>query len=148
MARPRPSAFKRISAKPYKRRRIVNRPEQTLQCHVADALRWLKPNCLWSSIPNEGKRSRLIGGMLKKMGMRPGMGDLVFLWSDGCGLIELKAPGETQSDNQIAVEKECIERGIRYAVCWSLDHVIDVLVRWGRLPPGTRERMRGVETKK
>lgn len=126
------------------KRRITRRPEQTLQIHVADALRWLKPDCLWSSIPNEAKRSKLIGWMLQRMGMRAGMGDLVFLWETGCGLIELKAPGKVQNENQREIERECVARRIPYEVCWSLDHVVEVLVRWGRLPAGSLQRIRGI----
>lgn len=127
-----------------KRRRIRNRPEQALQCHVADALRWLRPACIWFAVPNEGRRGYVAAAMLKRMGLRPGVSDLIFLWDEGSGAIEMKAPGEVQNDNQKDFEADCRRMGVPYEVCWSLDHVIDVLVRWGRLPPDTIQRLRGI----
>lgn len=76
--------------------------------------------------------------------LTPGAPDLVFLWRDGCGGIELKRPASASlfdkrakgkpSPEQVAFKQRCFELQVRYAICDSWEGVRDTLVSWGRLP--------------
>lgn len=97
--------------------------EETEQIHL---MIW----CTWAQakypeleaiyhIPNEGKRSKVTGGRLKSMGMRPGVPDICLPVPRGkfSGLyIELKKIGGKPTDNQI----DWLELLDRYGHCVAL----------------------------
>jgi hypothetical protein len=100
--------------------------------------------------PAEREMARRIVYQLKLDGaINPGAADLVFLWGDGCGCIELKRPATRDllskarrgelSEEQRAFRMRCFEHLIRHAVCESWADVRDTLIAWGRLPAGWRE---------
>lgn len=81
-------------------------------------------------VPNGGKRGAREGSKFKKMGVRPGVPDLVILPTkgDAC-FIELKAGKNTETDAQ----KEWgawLSLHYRYAVCRSVDEMLGVLAAW------------------
>jgi hypothetical protein len=105
------------------------------------------PNGIWIPARSKAEQdmARRIIHQLKALGqLTPGAPDLLFLWRDGSGGIELKRPAERrlfdrhqrgrQSDEQLAFEARCQQHGVRYAVCQSWDEVRDTLILWGRLP--------------
>jgi hypothetical protein len=114
-----------------------------------DALVIGSPNGIWipAGTAAEQEMARRIVHQLKALGqLTPGAPDLLFLWRDGSGGIELKRPPEArlfgrqprgrQSDEQLAFEARSERHGVRYAVCQSWDEVRDTLILWGRLPAG------------
>ena len=108
-------------------------PEASLQMAVVQHLMLRAPKgAIWFSVPNEGKRSPAIGAHLKRMGMLPGVADLVIcLPGDTPSFLELKAKGERQSDDQIAFQDLCRRNGSRYEVADNIDDALAVLRRWG-----------------
>ena len=118
--------------------RAALKNEQLLSFEVANMLRQAtldgRYRGVWTHIANEGKRTKLVGAVLKAMGLIPGAFDFVFVWPNGGGLIELKCPPFRPSDlnpNQKRYQQWCIERAVNHAVCTTTDEVWQTLVRWG-----------------
>lgn len=116
------------------------RGETGLSVQVANMLREYTLNgklkAVWTKIPNEGKRSRISGAILKAMGLIPGAFDFVFVWKDGGGWIELKLPDDTTSkfnENQRNFSAWCMHKDVNHALCRSPDEVAHVLKKWGAL---------------
>jgi hypothetical protein len=120
---------------PRARGRAINRPEQALQILVVDYLRQalIGQSRVWFC-PNGGHLTPAQRGIFKRMGLQAGVGDLHIIWeAGGYGVIELKRPGgaheirETQTDFGLAMTG-C---GHRFAVCDSLEGVVETLLSWG-----------------
>ena len=116
-------------------------PEADLQKAVCKFLGFaLGRGIVWLHPANE--RSNKIERMrLASLGVVPGVADLLFLWYEGHGAIELKAPGRKQSDEQIAWAALYKKTGGLYAVCKTVGAVEDALREWGLpLKASTRAR--------
>ena len=94
---------------------------------------------VFTSVPNESKRSTGYGGKLKRMGLQKGFPDLLIftrtLQVRGAGFvgiaIELKSSrGKVRPEQKEWLDKLVIENWLT-KVCWSLDEVIDFLESWG-----------------
>jgi hypothetical protein len=95
---------------------------------------------LYFSVPNE---SGLLGGRngssqqfatlarLKKMGLTPGVSDLVLGHQGRMFALEVKVGKGVQSENQKRFEAWCKECGIPYAVVHGVDDVTQKLKEWG-----------------
>ncbi len=103
--------------------------EEELQIQVAQ---WLNMwGVLWMHCPNEGKRSRRLGAKLKRMGLSPGVPDVLIFeaWQDGDfsghGIaIELKTAKGRLTTQQEQWLDDLERRGWLTAVCRSLDEVM------------------------
>lgn len=84
----------------------------------------------YAHIPNEGRRSRIAGSNLRRMGLRAGFPDLVVFGHFGCGVIELKTETGKIRPNQ----REWAERfqtfEIPHAICRSLEDVMTRVDAW------------------
>lgn len=84
--------------------------ERVLQRDAAlflDALQTCNKSIQWFHPPNEGKRTRITGGNLKKDGMRAGVPDLFILLPRGKLIqVELKSMAGIQSDQQKLWQRE------------------------------------------
>lgn len=105
-------------------------PEDDLQRQVVDFLSVSNLPCLWFAIPNGGKRSRTEAAIMKGLGVVSGAPDLAFHWKGGSGFIELKSIAGRQSINQWAWELRCKDLSIPYALCRTLDEVLQILRSW------------------
>lgn len=80
--------------------------------------------------PNEGKRTKRFGGLLKDLGMRAGVSDLFIAMGRRGFLgawIELKsANGKVSSEQQTFID-DMRQQGYFTAVCWSIDETIKVI---------------------
>ncbi len=117
-------------------------PEAELQKAVVQYLNLAGvPGLLFFSVPNEQKCSVQRGAMLKKMGRRAGVSDLVIL-SPGQPILflELKAKGEKQSDAQRAFECAAYEYGANYMVADNINEAISVLEECGATKVVPRRR--------
>jgi len=115
-----------------RRRRIG--PEASLQITVCQHLRLTgAANMIWFHPCNEGKRSEAAGAHLKRMGMLPGVADLVIVLPGRTCFLELKARGEGQSPEQIAFEALCRDLGFAYAVADNIDAALAILRSWGAI---------------
>jgi hypothetical protein len=109
--------------------------EFEIQVSLVDALRkFARTDVLWLHIGNGERRDVITGSRLKRMGVRPGAADLLFVRSGAPPLfMELKTSRGTQSESQRAFEAQAITAGAEYMIARSLDAALDVLWRRGFL---------------
>jgi len=112
-----------------------NQPEELFQRTVVEWLGWQYPMLMYFSVPNGGRRSKAESGILKATGVKAGVADLVFVWSDGAGarvgFVELKAPKGTQSDKQKIFEQCCDAISAPYIVAKTIEEIDVALNKWG-----------------
>lgn len=109
------------------------RPEDGLQMALVEHLRFrARPGVVWHSTPNEGARSPREGSRLKRMGLRPGAGDLVFILppEGRAAYLELKSADGRQSREQKAFEADILAAGGRYALANNIDDALSILTTW------------------
>lgn len=100
-------------------RRIRQRPEQGIQIAIVAFLRLAlpKPNVVFHC-PNEGRRSEVEGGMLKRLGLLTGFPDLGLLIAGRLYVAEVKAPGRDTTDAQDACIAALQLAGATYLGVW------------------------------
>ena len=92
---------------------------------------------LFFSVPNEsitsGKTGKDFGRAiaLKKMGVLPGVSDLVLGHNGKMYCLEVKNEKGRQSDRQKNFENWCADCGIPYVLVRSVDDVHEALKEWG-----------------
>jgi hypothetical protein len=121
--------------RPTEKRRQSRREEDQIQRETVKLLRLLgsRLDAVWFAVPNGGARSKIEAAIFQGLGVVAGVPDLVFLWRDGCGGIELKREGGRLSESQREFRARCREKGIRYEVARSPAEVLEVLGEWGRI---------------
>jgi hypothetical protein len=130
-----PAAF-RLTSPPRKR----GNPETRLHIAILHFLLVALPREAAATLfhpPLGGDRSAATGAMLRRLGTRAGVGDLVFTWQGGHHEVEVKTHRGRLSPAQREREAAVKAAGGRYAVCRSVDECRAVLAEWG-VP--TRER--------
>lgn len=110
----------------------MRRPEQALQQSVAAYLDHVMPHLLWWHVPNSsGNRGARLGGILKSMGVKAGVPDLVLILPNGlAGFIELKAGRGKLTEAQEAFRDRAVKLGCLWAEARSLADVEDILTNW------------------
>ena len=112
-----------------------NDAEFRLQCAVADHLRLsAAPGIYWFHPANGEARTARTGGRLKRMGVRPGVPDMVVVVNGKTHGLELKASNGRQSDAQRVAESEWTAAGGVYAVAHGIDEALGLLKDWKALP--------------
>lgn len=122
----------------------MKRPEQLLHQSVATYLQYALPKDVWfAHYPAGGKRSKIEAAILKTMGAKAGVPDLMFIRGGRVWFIELKAPAErlkngelSKAKPQISEDQEDTMRNLQnvdceVAICRSLLEVQIVLKMWG-----------------
>ncbi len=112
--------------------------EAEIQIQLVDYLTLVAParGFLFFAVPNEAMgAARSRGGLarmarLKRMGLRSGVADLVFVMSGRVYFLEMKRRGGKQSTNQLQFEADAIRAGAEYAVAHSFDEAINTLKSW------------------
>ena len=109
--------------------------EELLQRAVAELLDLLANagQFWWAHVPNGGARTKAEAGILKAMGVKAGVADILIISHPaGCAYwIELKAGAGVLSDLQANFgETMAGYYGAPYAVCRSIDEVRAVLKEW------------------
>jgi len=98
-------------------------------------------NIFYFAIPNGGYRgsarmSAIVGGKLKREGVKAGIPDLCILHNGGAYFLEVKRPktkedaGGTVSKKQVEMFGKINEKGCPVEVVSSLDEVKQILERW------------------
>lgn len=115
-------------------------PEQDLQCEVADWLAWALPPPWYFSAIGHGGGGEVRGGILKAMGVKAGIFDLIFLGPDRfIGWIEMKRPRRpgrrtpsrgALSDPQRDFQKIMLAFGHCMGVAESQEEVRQILLSW------------------
>lgn len=87
--------------------------------------------CLWWHTPNGERRDARTGAKLKSMGARAGVPDFCFVLPSGqSAFIELKGDGGL-SQSQRSFRDDCQAIGAKWAMCRSVEQVVDTLAAWG-----------------
>ena len=107
-------------------------PEDQIHRDVVKHIRARQvPGTVWWHTPNDGKRSYKTANRLKQMGVRAGVSDLVFFRDGELFALELKAPGNTPTENQLKFMDDVRQAG-GHAVCAEgAQEAIACLVAWG-----------------
>ena len=89
-------------------------------------------------VPNGARCSPIEGARLKRLGLLPGVPDILAAFAPGnCTHLELKAgPHGRVSDDQVAVMRRLQDAGAEVAVAWSLQEAIEKLTEWQLLRRG------------
>lgn len=94
-----------------------------------------KLKCLWLHLPNESKRSRAAGAVLRAMGLVPGAPDYLFARGDATFFIEFKAATGKQTESQGTFQRWCEANGIPYVLVRSEADALAQLQAWKLLEP-------------
>lgn len=116
--------------------------EDGLQMTIANYLLSYHPDLLWFHVPNGGKRNQLEAKKFKRMGVRAGVSDLIFLEPrkgyNGL-IIELKSAIKRMNKGKIVTAKGRLtdsqknflsmsnDRNYKTFVAWSFDAVKEIL---------------------
>ena len=109
-------------------------PELRLHCVILDYLRLVLPREARDTlihVPNGEKRTPETGALLKRMGTRPGVEDLQFLYQSRVYAVEVKPEGRYQRPVQRERQAAVLRAGGFYAVCRSTNDVRELLSHWG-----------------
>ena len=116
-------------------------PEQRLHREVADYCHIvLPPSVVWTTFPSGGG-GKVRGGVLRGLGLLPGVSDMVFMWAESVthtdipipalGWLELKSPEGRMSPEQIEFANRVQRLGHRFVLARSLDYVRATFAAWG-----------------
>lgn len=116
-------------------------PEYRFQCLLVKHLEArLMPGVYCNAMPFGEYRTDATAARLKRMGVKPGMGDLFFLDQGLAFSLELKIAPNGQSDTQKRFEKDWRRAGGTYAVVYTLDQALAQLQVWGLVRPDVSAR--------
>jgi hypothetical protein len=116
---------------PLRRRK---QPERGLQCAVVEHLAWRAPAGTWfTHFPAGGRRSRVTGAILKGMGTKAGVPDLLILSHGRLFGLELKAGHGKPSTTQVETHSAMREAGATIGVANTVDDALALLGEWGVL---------------
>jgi hypothetical protein len=115
----------------------MKRPEDAIQRAVVQHLeaRGVK-GLVYFHVPNGGKRDVVTASILKTMGVRAGVSDLVLFYNKQLFVLELKAPGNKPTESQIEFLSDIDREGGFGAVATGLDQALITLEVWGLLRRG------------
>jgi hypothetical protein len=116
------------------RPRSRNRPEDIIQRAVFEHLRVrCAPGVYAFHVPNGGARSLIEGAILKGLGVRAGVPDLIAVKDGRTYALEIKRPGGRLTAVQNAAHAALRAAGAEVAVAYGIDAAIAVCEDWGLL---------------
>ncbi len=112
--------------------------ESEIQIQLVEYLSLVAPSrgFLFFSCANEAMGKASTGGglarmsKLRRMGLRSGVADLVFIKDGRAYFLEMKRRLGKQSVNQLQFEADAIRAGAEYAVAHSFDESLEILRKW------------------
>lgn len=108
------------------------RPEDALhEAVVATAHASLLPGVYWFHVPNQSRANVAYRAKLKRMGVRAGVPDLVFIHHGCAHFIELKAGAGRQQPSQVAAMVAIRWAGGIYEICRSVEECQKLWKEWG-----------------
>jgi hypothetical protein len=109
----------------------MKHPEQELQRTVLDHLRMRgKKGLVYFAVPNGGYRTAIEASIMKGLGVKAGVSDLILLFSGAFYAMELKSASGRETLPQAAFLAEVRAAGGHTAICNSLDSAIERLESW------------------
>jgi hypothetical protein len=116
-----------------------NHPEDTIQRAVFEHLAVRGASDVFAFHPaNGGWRSRIEAAILKGLGVRSGVPDVIAIKAGRTYALELKAPGGQITATQRAAHAALRAAGAAVAVADGLDAAIEQLERWELLRGSSR----------
>jgi hypothetical protein len=110
------------------------RPEQAVQAAIFQHLAWRSaPGVYAFHPPNGGVRSPIEGAILKGLGVRAGVPDVVAVKDGRAYALEIKRPGGRLTAAQNAAHAGLRAAGAEVAVAYGIDAAIAVCEGWGLL---------------
>jgi hypothetical protein len=125
-----------IAESPVKSTQVRRRqqPERALQIALVGHLQWRAPPDLWwAHYPSGGRRSRIAGAILKGMGARAGVPDLLIVSRGRLFAMELKSDRGRLSPVQRETHAAMRKAGVVIGVAGDIDQALDLLGEWGLL---------------
>lgn len=111
----------------------VKTTEGVIHRAVVDHLhRRAHPGVVWFHVPN-APRNAIAGAILKRMGMRAGVSDLLLFHRKELFALELKRPGGRATDEQQKFLDDIRQNGGHGVVAEGLDEALGCLALWGLL---------------
>jgi len=108
--------------------------EFRLACAVADTLRrCARKDWQWTAFPAGEHREVITGERLKRMGLKPGWPDYIFISPGGVAhFLELKrkARGSNLTDAQAKFRDWCLAQSVPHAVARTYDEAIAIVTEW------------------
>ena len=109
-------------------------PETAIQCTVVKHLHTRAvPGLMWWHTPNGGYRNKSEAVLLKAMGVKAGVSDLIFFHTGQLYCLEIKAQGGRASEEQLAFIADVDRAGACTALATGLDACRATLETWGLL---------------
>lgn len=125
-----------------RKRRIRNRPEQKLQIAVCEYLSYALPqDGFFFAVPNGGYRTPAEAGIMKAMGQKPGVPDIIIAYRGWIYGIEAKSAKGTISAAQGLTHVAMARAGVNIATCRSIEEVESALTGFG-IPVHARVKAR------
>lgn len=90
------------------------------------------------AVPNGGWRSKIEASIMKGLGVKAGVPDIIAVHRGKVYALELKAPHGRKSDAQIAVMAALEAAGAVVGVSYGLNEALGTLERWGLLKGAAR----------
>jgi hypothetical protein len=88
---------------------------------------------VWFAVPNGGKRQPIEASIMKGLGVRAGVADLIFIHSGQPFALELKSESGRPTDEQITFVSEFNAAGGQAAIVRGLNPALRTLEAWGIL---------------
>ncbi len=108
----------------------MNYSEAALQRQIVGFLGWALKSPAWYTTIGHGGGGQMRGMILKGMGLKAGVPDLIIVHDGRAFWLELKA-GTSLSAVQREIHASLDAAGSKVATCRSLDDVIAALTSWG-----------------
>jgi hypothetical protein len=118
---------------------MTARLEQQFQIALVEHLRWRAPRDMWwCHYPSGGRRNAVEAAILKSMGTKPGVPDLLLVKDGKFFALELKVLGGRLSRAQVECHEDLRRAGAMVDVATGIDESLKILTEWGALPGGGR----------
>lgn len=121
---------------PIKRKRLLHKPhENAIHCQLADLLRLsVCTGWLWWHTPNGELRNKATAGRLKKMGVKPGVSDILLLSPTGVlHALELKRHGKSPTSDQTDFMQAVVDAGGKADWTDNFEDAVAILAEWNAI---------------
>jgi hypothetical protein len=115
------------------------RPEDEIQRAICQHLRLRGvAGLVWFAVPNGGKRRPIEAAILKGLGTRAGVADLILVHRGRCFALELKSDDGRSTVEQMAFVSDFNAAGGCACIVHGLDRALRTLEGWGLLRGSAR----------
>ncbi len=109
--------------------------EDQIHVTVAELIRLhVMPDVVWLHVPNGEDRHPAVAAKLKRMGVLPGVADLMFIIPRvGTCFLELKRPGHKPSTAQLGFKEAVTAAGCLWEWVDNVEDAAKTLTQWGAI---------------